>query len=137
MLSPRRVASLLACLGMALTLALGGPALAGAEVSDPFSGVPNPSTATTATTTAAVAPESEANSSFSLSNAGVLIAIIFGAALLAGIAYMIVRDARSVAPVGEGGVAGRSAGDPGATLRKRRAKAKAGRQSRKRNQRKR
>jgi hypothetical protein len=60
--------------------------------------------------------------------------IIIGGILLAGIAYFIVRDARSVAPVGEGGVAGRPAADAAATMRKRRAKAKAGRQQRKRNQ---
>ncbi len=121
---------------MALTLLLCTCSTALAEVSDPFNGVPNPSTATTATVPVAATPESE-SSSFSLSNGGVLLAIIVGAALLAGIAYMIVRDARSVAPVGDGGVGGRAAGDPAAALRKRRAKAKAGRQQRKRNQHKR
>ncbi len=132
----RRAAAFLACLGVALTLVVSAPAIAGAEVSDPFTGVPNPSTATTATVQTAASPEGE-SSSFSIKNAGVLVAIIVGAALLAGIAFLIVRDARSVAPVGEGGVGGRSAADPAVALRKRRAKAKAGRRQRKRNQRKR
>jgi hypothetical protein len=125
----------MACLTVCLLLALFGPASALAEVSDPFSGVPNPSTSTTATVAASTS--SEESGSLSLSSSVVLIAVIAGALLLGGIAFLIVRDARSVAPVGEGGVTGRSAGDTHATLRKRRAKAKAGRQSRKRNQRKR
>jgi hypothetical protein len=126
----------LACLGIALTLALACTVQAGAEVSDPFSGVPNPSTATTATAATTAASEGE-TTSLSSSSSVVIAAIVVGAILLGGIAYFIVRDARSVAPVGEGGVAGRAAGDPGMALAKRRAKAKAARRQRKRNQRKR
>jgi hypothetical protein len=125
----------LACLAVSLMLLLGAPVRAVAEVSDPFTGVPKPSTASTATAPASASTENE--SGFSTSNSVFVIAIVVGAALLGGIAYMIVRDARHVAPVGEGGVGGRSAGDTAATLRKRRAKAKAGRRQRKRNQRKR
>ena len=55
-------------------------------------------------------------------------------ALLVAIAYVIVRDARRMAPAGDPQVAeARSAHDSAATLRKRRAKAKAARQQRKRN----
>lgn len=63
---------------------------------------------------------------------GVLIPIfIAGALLLGGIAFLIVRDARSVAPVADG--LGASAQDRAARQRKRRAKAKAARKQRKRN----
>ena len=113
---------------MAFALALGGPARAGAEVSDPFNGVPNPSSTTTTTTTS-----TEGTSSLSTSSSAVIFALVLGGLLLAGIAYMIVRDARGVAPVGEGGVNGRSAGDSAAAMRRRRAKAKAARRQRKRN----
>jgi hypothetical protein len=58
---------------------------------------------------------------------------IVGAVLLGGIAFFIVRDARSVAPVGDALAAGGSAQDRAARLRKRRAKAKAARRQRKRN----
>jgi hypothetical protein len=64
---------------------------------------------------------------------GVLVPIfIAGVLLLGGIAFLIVRDARSVAPVGDGLVGG-SVQDKAARQRKRRAKAKAARQQRKRN----
>jgi hypothetical protein len=59
-------------------------------------------------------------------------ALIAAVALLAGIAYLIVRDARSVAPVGDG-LGGGSASNSAARMRKRRAKAKAARRQRKRN----
>jgi hypothetical protein len=52
--------------------------------------------------------------------------------LLGGIAYLIVRDARNVAPVGDGLVGG-TRQDRASRQRKRRAKAKAARQQRKRN----
>jgi cobalamin biosynthesis Mg chelatase CobN len=58
---------------------------------------------------------------------------IVGAALLGGIAFFIVRDARSVAPVADGLGGGNSAHDRAARMRKRRAKAKAARRQRKRN----
>ena len=55
--------------------------------------------------------------------------------LLLGIAFVIVRDARSVAPVAEGGAVSSGGGSRNAEaqLRRRRAKAKAARQQRKRN----
>jgi len=70
------------------------------------------------------------------SNSKKTILIIVAAALvlLSAIAYVIVRDARGVAPASDPQVAEeRSARDTAAMMRKRRAKAKAARQARKRN----
>lgn len=84
-----------------------------------------PNTQTTATTS---------NSTSSPLTAGLLIPIaIVAVGLLAGIAFLILRDARGVTPVGD------LLGSPGnaearaARLRKRRAKAKAAKRQRKRN----
>jgi hypothetical protein len=76
-----------------------------------------------------------ASSTKSGTSTGTVLVLGVGAAvvLLGGIAFVIMRDARSVAPVGDGPVTGRPARDPGVTLRKRRAKAKAARRQRKRN----
>jgi hypothetical protein len=64
----------------------------------------------------------------------VIIIIVAAVALLVAIAYVIVRDARNVAPSADPQVAeARSAHDAAATLRKRRAKAKAARRQRKQN----
>jgi hypothetical protein len=91
----------------------------------------------TATTASTASTESSASSTASNSNTGtvLLLALVAGAALIGGIAFMILRDAHRVAPVPDGQVtgAGRSARDPAATMRKRRAKAKAARRQRKRN----
>jgi hypothetical protein len=64
----------------------------------------------------------------------IILALVAAIALLIGIAFVIVRDARKVAPVteaqlGEGG----STRDSAARLQRRRAKAKAARRQRKRN----
>jgi hypothetical protein len=83
-------------------------------------------TRTTATTAPAETP----------TNSKGVIILVLGVAivLLVGIAYVIVRDARKVAPVSDGqlGEAG-PARDSAARLRRRRAKAKAARRQRKRN----
>ncbi len=64
----------------------------------------------------------------------VLPAVVIGALLLMGIAFVIVRDARRVAPATEGElVEGSTPRHSEAALRKRRAKAKAARRQRKRN----
>jgi hypothetical protein len=64
---------------------------------------------------------------------GVLVPVfIAGFLLLGGIAFLILRDARGVAPAGEM-LSGNSVQDRAARQRKRRAKAKAARQQRKRN----
>ena len=64
----------------------------------------------------------------------ILLAGAAAALLLAGIAFVIVRDARRFAPANDADVIeARSAHDTAVRLRKRRAKAKAARQQRKRN----
>lgn len=74
-----------------------------------------------------------ATSSSSSSGTLMIFALICAVALLVGIAYMILRDARSMAPVGDGPIGAGAAGNSAAKLRKRRAKAKAARRQRKRN----
>ena len=63
----------------------------------------------------------------------IIIALVAAVVLLSAIAYVIVRDAKRVAPAGDPQlVEARSAHDQAAQLRKRRVKAKAARQQRKR-----
>jgi hypothetical protein len=83
-------------------------------------------TQTTATTGSAPA---EATNSKSL----ILVALGAAALVLCGVAYVIVRDARRVAPAGEELGERRSGRDPAVELARRRAKAKAARRQRKRN----
>ena len=85
--------------------------------------------ATTPTKTTSGAP----SSSGSLSMGVILPILIVGGGLLAGIAFLIVRDARSVTPAGDLLASVGSAEARAARLRKRRAKAKAARRQRKRN----
>jgi hypothetical protein len=75
---------------------------------------------------------STATSSTGTSTNTVLIILVVAGLLLGGIAFFIVRDARSVAPAGDG-LVGDSSRDQAARMRKRRAKAKAARRQRKRN----
>jgi hypothetical protein len=87
----------------------------------------------TTTTTATTAPTPSTSES---SNSGttLVIAGLAAVVLLSGIAFVIVRDARRVAPAGDGELSeGRSGRDPAVAMRKRRAKAKAARRQRKRN----
>src|SRR5271165_2488764 len=88
-------------------------------------------TATTATTkTTSV----ESSTSSSTSRTLILGAIGVAVVLLAGIAFVIVRDARRVAPAGDTDLIEARAGhDAAVRLRKRRAKAKAARAQRRRN----
>src|ERR1700722_13232979 len=84
------------------------------------------STATTATTAS--------GTSLSSVSTGVVIPVgIVCIVLLGGIAFLILRDARSVAPVGDGLGSRSTAQEHAARRRKRRAKTKAARQQRKRN----
>ena len=87
------------------------------------------------TTTSTASTESSPSSSNSNSNntSTLLLLGLVGGALIAGIAFLIVRDAHSVAPVSDGQAMGRPGSDPAAAMRKRRAKAKAARRQRKRN----
>lgn len=87
------------------------------------------STTTKSTTTAST------TSTSSSSTSGTVLIVALGAAvlLLGGIAFVILRDAHRVAPAGEADLLERPARDTAAMQRKRRAKAKAARQQRKRN----
>ncbi len=86
-------------------------------------------TSTTRTTSTTGTSSSNTNS-----KSVILLALAAAALLLAGIAFVIVRDARRVAPASEADVIeARSAHDTAVKMRKRRAKAKAARQQRKRN----
>jgi hypothetical protein len=88
---------------------------------------------TTPTQTTASTPATQSTSN---SNSSTVIVLALGAAviLLIGIAFVIVRDARKVAPAGDGQLTeARSARGSAARLRRRRARAKAARRQRKRN----
>jgi hypothetical protein len=86
-------------------------------------------TTPTRTTTSTASTETTSNSS-----TVIVLALAAAAVLLIGIAFVIVRDARRVAPVPDGQLPGGAAArDPAAELRRRRAKAKAARRQRKRN----
>jgi hypothetical protein len=130
--SSRRLAYLCLCAILALFIAAPATTLAAVGGSGAFSELTEGQTSTettTPTTTSATTETTPSNSS------GVLL-IAGGAAvlLLGGIAFLIVRDARSVAPAGDGLLGkGGSGHDTAAMMRKRRAKAKAARRQRKQN----
>jgi hypothetical protein len=132
----RRLASL--CLCVILTLALADIAvpattLAALGGGTAFSELTEGGAETTPTQTTASTSSAESTSG-SNSTTVVGLALVAAVVLLIGIAFVIVRDARRVAPVGDGPSTRRgSARDPAAELRRRRAKAKAARRQRKRN----
>jgi hypothetical protein len=125
-----------ACVLPVAVLALGG-AFAVAPVASAASSGLNNELAEKAEQQEPEATTSTANNGTTRSsNSRTVIIAALGAAvaLLIAIAFVIVRDARRVAPVGEGPMG--EGGDPrrsAAELRKRRARAKAARQQRKRN----
>lgn len=91
-------------------------------------------TTSTATTSETGTSTSEAKNSKST----IFIAVGIAVVLLVGIAYVIVRDARRVAPAGDvAEIEARAARDNAVQMRNRRAKAKAARQQRKKNLKKR
>ena len=132
-MSSRRLASLLLCAVLALALAAPASAPAALGGGSSFSELTEGQTETTPTeTTATTATTSEASTSNSKGT--ILIAGAAAILLLCGIAFLIVRDARSVAPAGDGLLGkGGSGHDTAAMMRKRRAKAKAARRQRKQN----
>ena len=115
--------------------AAGTAAASGKAFSELTDGGKQTQTASTPTTTANT--ESTASTTSSNANTGsvLLLGLIAAGALITGIAVMILRDARRMAPIPDGQVtaAGRPARDVAAMMRKRRAKAKAARRQRKRN----
>jgi hypothetical protein len=131
--SSRRLACLSLCAILALALAAPATTFAALGGSSAFSELTEgqTQTETTPTQTTATGTTTESTSK----SGGVL--LIAGAAallLLGGIAFLIMRDARSVAPAGDGLLGkGGSGHDTAAMMRKRRAKAKAARKQRKQN----
>jgi hypothetical protein len=119
----------LAALSTAAPAALAASAANDSNAFNELTSGGQPSTPTTTTTS-----ESSSESSNTNSKTLVFGALGLAVVLLVGIAYVIARDARRVAPAGEAH-GGESAftRDPAAQLRKRRAKAKAARRQRKRN----
>jgi hypothetical protein len=118
-----------------LALALAAPATTlaalggGSAFSELTEGQTQTETASTPTTATGTTSESTSKSGGVL-----LIAAAAAVLLLGGIAFLIVRDARSVAPAGDGLLGkGGSGHDTAAMMRKRRAKAKAARRQRKQN----
>ena len=86
-------------------------------------------TPTTTSTTATTSTEPTGNS-----HTTILLAALAAIVLLCAIGFVIARDARRVAPATDAELAdARSSRDPAVALRRRRAKAKAARQQRKRN----
>jgi hypothetical protein len=133
--SQRRLVSLSVCLILALVLAAPASAPAAIGGGSSFSELTEGQTETTPTETTATTTTGEAAET-STSNSKGTILLAGGAALLllCGIAFLIVRDARSVAPAGDGLLGkGGSGHDTAAMMRKRRAKAKAARKQRKQN----
>jgi hypothetical protein len=132
----RRAVSLLLCAVIALAFAganapvsvsAAGLSPSGA-LSELTEGAQTTPTRTTATTTTATT-EATTNS-----KTVIILALVAAFALLIAIAFVIVRDARKVAPATDSQLtAGGSARDSAARLQRRRAKAKAARRERKRN----
>jgi hypothetical protein len=131
----RRIALLLASAALALGLSstLPGVAWSASLGGNSFEELTKGGASETATSQTATAPASTSSSSSNSSSllfVGSAVAIV----LLGGIAFVIVRDARRVAPAVDGKLSqGGSRGDSAARMRRRRARAKAARQQRKRN----
>jgi hypothetical protein len=87
----------------------------------------------TAGTAAKTSTETTGGAQESKTSTPMIMALVAGVLVLGGIAFVIVRDARSVAPVVEGVTGGTR--NPEGRLRKRRAQAKAARRQRKRHRR--
>lgn len=124
-----------ACLTSLLALAAGGAPTAwgaGFEGSGAGSQLTEGGQETQTQSTTTTTPTETTNS-----KSTVLIAGVAAVLLLSGIAFVIVRDARRVAPAGgdEELLEQRSGHDAAVALRKRRAKAKAARKQRKRTRR--
>jgi hypothetical protein len=133
----RRAARALTCALLAIVLCTAAAPVALAAGSAPegqaFSELSKAAEAEPSTTTAKTETTGTSTSS-SNSKKTVIIAVGAAVVLLVAIAFVIVRDARRVAPAGDGPLnEARAARDSAATLRKRRQKAKAARQQRKRN----
>jgi hypothetical protein len=108
--------------------AVAATSTSGNAFSELTEGRPEAKTATTST--ASRLSSSEPTNSQTV----IILALVAAVLLLVGIAFVIARDARKVAPAGDPELtAGMASRDWAARQRKRRAKAKAARQQRKRN----
>jgi hypothetical protein len=132
----RSGATVLASLAVALWLtALSAPSALAAGVAEgnAFNQLTKSQPETTTTRTQTRAPGTESSSS-SNSSTLLFVGLVAAAVLLGGIAVLIVRDARRVAPAGDADlIEARERSDSAARVRRRRAQAKAARQHRKRN----
>jgi hypothetical protein len=109
----------------------GAAGLGGGNPLTEGSAEPEATTSTPTTTTTATASTETSNTK---SSSVIVIALGAAVVLLAGITFVIIRDVRRVAPADDAEMAQRSsANDAAVALRRRRAKAKAARQARKRN----
>jgi hypothetical protein len=129
-----RASVVLALLTLVLALAPASPAVAAG-----FEGAGALNNLTEGSSEEAEAPTKAASKGTATENSGksstvVTFVIVLGGVLLAGIAFVIMRDARKWAPTGDAElVEGGPAGHSPAAMQKRRAKAKAARRQRKRN----
>lgn len=117
-------------------VAVAASAASGNSFSELTRGGKEASTGTTPTRTATTKASTASTATANSNTSGVLVLGLAAAgALIAGIAFMILRDARRMAPILDGQMTAeeRSARDVAAMMRKRRAKAKAARRQRKRN----
>jgi hypothetical protein len=131
--SSRRLVPLLLCTVLALALAAPASSPAALSGGNAFNELTEGQSETTSTETTATATTASGTST-SNSKGTILLAGAAALLLLGGIAFLIVRDARSVAPAGDGLLGkGGSGHDTAAMMRKRRAKAKAARRQRKQN----
>jgi hypothetical protein len=132
--SHHRAASL--CVGAVLALAFAGASAPAATSAASLSGggaltelTEGGQTTPTQTTATTTSTEATTNS-----KSVIILALVAAFALLIGIAFVIVRDARRVAPATDSQLSeGGSARDSAARFQRRRAKAKAARRQRKRN----
>ena len=119
---------------LALSVAVPGSALAVLESGGSLQQRVESEPETTSTPTSATQTSSTSSSTSGSSHTTILLAMGAAVLLLSGIAFVIVRDARRVAPATEAELdGGRGTRDTAVMMRKRRAKAKAARQQRKRN----
>jgi hypothetical protein len=117
-----------------LALAAAGPGTASAQTADPFGGLPPAQTDTSTVATTSTSTTTDGG----LKRWQETLIFLAGVALLSGIAYAIVSDARKVAPVTEEERSGAHPTSPGSARKahdkaKARQKAKRARAARKKN----
>ena len=120
----------LAIVLVALSLAVPAAALA---QSNPFNSLPPAQQPTATTPTVTVNNANTQDSGGSISGVGKLAIIGVGALLLGGVAYLILRDARTAAPIEEAAERGPKGTISPQRHARARAKAKAAKRQRKRN----